>query len=132
MSDLAVLFLMSPVQDFLHAFPNLGRHQRFVTALIALTTVIEIARINPIPQDLVERRHRNFAAALTKAEPLLVSLLGKRLERVFSAREPLEKVGYGRSEDRIRLDDPFPVRADRVHVPGRCERGPKALCCFRA
>src|SRR5207249_3560178 len=37
MSDLAVLFLMSPVQDFLHAFPNLGRHQRFVTALIALT-----------------------------------------------------------------------------------------------
>jgi len=116
MRDLPVLPLVSPVQDFLHTLPIFTRHQRLVTALIGGTGIIEIPRVDPPSENLVERRHRNLTLTLTETEPLFVRLLSERLERVFSARVPRKQLRHNRPEHCIRHDDLFPVGAHPVHI----------------
>jgi hypothetical protein len=70
-----MLLGMPSVQDLLHSLPNLPLYQRLVNSLIPSATIIEIGRVNPFAQDLVQGRHRDLALALPETESFLVRFL---------------------------------------------------------
>jgi hypothetical protein len=74
--DLAVLSLVATVQDFLAALPRLSTHQRLMNTLVDSAGVLELARVDAVPKNFMQRRHRDFA--LAKPKSLFVALLGSR------------------------------------------------------
>ena len=76
---------MSPItpvavaQDFLAAFPYIHTHQGLMNTLVDLAGVLELARVDPIGKNFVQRCHRDLVLAFAKPKSLLVALTGQRL-----------------------------------------------------
>src|SRR5215472_5345204 len=61
--------------------------------LIPGAAIIELPHVNPLAEDLVQRRHRHFPPALSETKSFLICLAGECLQRVLARGEPVEKLG---------------------------------------
>src|ERR1039457_7189555 len=117
----AMLLLVATVQDFLTALPDRSADQRLMSSLIDLASIREFASVDEFSQRLVKRSRRNLVFAPPEPKPLLIGFLGKILDRVFPRCKPSEQVRDDGPWNRVRRDDPLPIRTHRVDVAERRE-----------
>jgi hypothetical protein len=133
-SEIVLLLLAATAKsllyDLLDSLPQLPRNYRFVRAPVRFPVEIEIPGVDPVVQDLVNRRLWYRAPALPEDHARRLGLLGHFGHGVFAGRVPLEHFAdYGR-ELWVRPNRPFPVGSFHIHVAQRRIRGPDALLGF--
>ncbi|MGA2435195.1 MAG: hypothetical protein ABSG25_07910 [Bryobacteraceae bacterium] len=109
MMHLPMSLFVPPVQDLLHALPNVARYQRLVAAVVGDAAVFEFASVDALAQDLVQRRDRDFARALAEAKPFFPSLPRQRFQAVLAGCKPTEQVCHDGTEHRVGHDDTLAV-----------------------
>ena len=103
--EVVPLLLAPPaLEDLLHPLPQIVRDDRFVLAPVRLAAEVEIARVDPVVEDLLNRRLRHRVAALPKDHAGRFGHFGHVGQRVLAGRVPLEEVPDDRGDHGVRDD----------------------------
>ncbi|MCI0340255.1 MAG: hypothetical protein L0216_03760 [Planctomycetales bacterium] len=113
----------SAVEGLLDLLPQFAGHERRVGALVDLALPLELAVVEPAPQDLVDCRAADLAQLAAAGQSLRACPARDLLERAGPGRVPLEHLAHDRPALRVQVDDLCALLIDRVQVAKRCVRG---------
>ena len=58
--DLPVFLLLPAIEDVLHPLAGLARDKRLIVPVVGSAGMVELARVNALPQGLVQGGHRDL------------------------------------------------------------------------
>src|SRR5262249_40271721 len=99
------------IQNLLHAFPQFTADERLVDAAISLALPIEVAGVDAIVQDVVDRGAGHGVPAAGEAQPRGASHTHDLVKRVPSGGIPFEDPRDQWGNFRVGFDDLLAVRS---------------------
>src|SRR5262249_22223599 len=104
------------VQHLLHALPKFPADERLVVAPIGLSLPVEVAGVDAVVQNVVDRGAGHGVPAAGEAQPRGASHTHDLVEGVSSGGIPFIDPRDQWSEFRVRLDDLLAVRSNDVAI----------------